>query len=51
MEIRLEAISPTTGDPVADVTADRWTIYGYDKSDGPPLTDEVPRWTPEDAEV
>lgn len=32
MQLRLEAIDPTTGDAVAGVTATRWAIYGDDRS-------------------
>jgi hypothetical protein len=40
MELRLEAIDPTTDAQVSGVTATRWMIYGYDASapvgeDGP----------------
>lgn len=30
MQLRLEAIDPTTGDPVSGVTASAWSIYGDD---------------------
>lgn len=33
MELRLEAISTTTGDPVTGVTSSAWAIYGVDESD------------------
>lgn len=35
MQIRVEAVHPTTGDPVAGVSADRWMIYGADESELP----------------
>lgn len=44
MQIRLEAIDPTTGDPVAGVRADRWAIYGEDQSDPPPEVPEPVEW-------
>lgn len=50
MRLVLEAINPTTDAEVAGVTITRWSIYGHDESDGPPLVSEVPRWTPEDAD-
>lgn len=34
MQLRLEAIDPTTGDPVLGVTASAWSIYGDDMDDG-----------------
>lgn len=46
MRLVLEAINPTTDAQVAGVTVTRWSVYGYDDADGPPLTNEVPRWTP-----
>ncbi len=49
MRLRLEAINPTTGADVASVTSTRWSIYGYDKSPGSPLAEELPTWVPEDA--
>lgn len=49
MELRLEAINPTTDAEVAGVTCTRWSIYGDDEGTGPPLVGEVPRWTPEEA--
>ena len=38
MQIRLEAIDPTTDAQVAGVTATRWNIYGYDLSEPPAPT-------------
>ena len=32
MQIRLEAIDPTTDAQVAGVTSTRWSIYGWDDS-------------------
>ena len=46
MKLVLEAIDPDTDAQVAGVNVARWSVYGYDDSDGPPLVDEVPRWTP-----
>jgi hypothetical protein len=48
MKLVLEAINPTTDAAVAGVLVTRWSIYGYDASDGPPLVGEVPRWTPDE---
>lgn len=48
MVIKLEAIDPTTGNPVAGVTSSRWSIYGED-IDTTKLTDEVPYYTPTSA--
>lgn len=33
MQIKLEAVSPTTGAAVTGVTSSRWAIYGDDESD------------------
>lgn len=33
MQLRLNAIDPTTGDEVSGVSATRWSIYGDDNSD------------------
>lgn len=44
MRIRLEAIDPTTGDPVANVRADRWAIYGEDQSEPVPVPDPPIEW-------
>lgn len=46
MKLKLEAISATTDAEVAGVTSTRWSIYGYDKSPGAPLSGEVPSWVP-----
>lgn len=48
MKIRVEAIHPTTGEQVADVTADRWSIYGEDLSDTLPIAQEMPPWVPDE---
>ena len=48
MKLRIRALSPTTDAEVAGVTSTNWAIYGYDESPGPPLTGEIPRWTPEE---
>ena len=50
MQLRLVAQNPTTDAEVADVTCTRWSIYGYDKSPGPPLAEELPSWVPESAD-
>ena len=49
MQLRLEAQNPTADAVVAGVTCTRWSVYGYDKSPGPPLAEELPRWVPEAA--
>jgi hypothetical protein len=41
MLLKLEARSPTTDAEVASVTSSRWSIYGFDDSDEPPV-DEGP---------
>lgn len=46
MVVKLEARSPTTDAEVAGVTSSNWSIYGDDDAGGPPLTLEVPRWSP-----
>lgn len=46
MKLVLEAINPNTDAAVAGVTCSRWSIYGYDNSEGPPVSGDVPRWTP-----
>jgi hypothetical protein len=47
MRLRLNAVSPTTGNAVAGVTASVWSIYGRDTS-GAPLPDVVPLYTAEE---
>lgn len=50
MKLVLEAIDPTTDAAVAGVTCSRWSIFGYDDSDGPPLAGRIPGWTADDAD-
>lgn len=50
MKLRLRALSPTTDAAVTGVTSTIWSIYGRDKSAGPPLAEELPTWVPEEAE-
>lgn len=48
--LRLEAIDPTTGAAVTGVTVEDVAVYGIDVSAavGGLLTDEIPRYTPEE---
>ena len=41
MQLRLEALSPTTDAAITGVTSSRWSIYGYDESDEPALEPEL----------
>lgn len=46
MILRLEARSPTTDAAVTGVTSSRWTIYGYDESEGlSRVEDVIPMFT------
>lgn len=47
MKLRLRALNPTSDATVADVSATAWSIYGYDKSPGPPLAEEIPPYIAE----
>lgn len=41
MVLKLEARSPTTDAAVTGVTSSRWTIYGYDESEGLSVIEDV----------
>lgn len=49
MKLVLEAINPTSDAQVAGVVVTRWSVYGYDETEGPPVSGDVPRWTAEAA--
>lgn len=47
MQIRLEAISPTTGLPITGVTATHWAIYGEPLGADIEGVEELPAWVPD----
>ncbi len=48
LQLRLEAINPTTDADVAGVTVAQWSIYGDKRRMDEALDDPLPDWTPEE---